>query len=177
MALGIFTVTFVSGRYPEDGVNAAVAPETCHLPGIDGESVGSGVAGDKAEENVSLIGAPPLAWRAPPAGVTESSVSGPTGAADAVGLTVFAAGLSWLTEVSFSWPDAFEDAAYAQPATSTAVAAPAVAVITRCRRSVAPALPAHPKNDTARFSSLVGPIDSPVTCCLLYTSDAADDLL
>jgi hypothetical protein len=42
-------------------VNVAVAPLTCQLPAILGESVGSGVTGESAAENVSVTGAPPLA--------------------------------------------------------------------------------------------------------------------
>ena len=61
MPPGIVSVTLVSGRNPEDGVNVAVAPETFQLPAIFGDSAGSGVEGESAEENVSVTGAPPLA--------------------------------------------------------------------------------------------------------------------
>ena len=78
---GTLTFTVVSARNPVAGVNVAVSPDTCQLPLIDGESVGSGVCGDSAEENFTVIGAAPLASCAPPAGVTETSFSGATGAA------------------------------------------------------------------------------------------------
>ena len=58
---GTLTVTVVSARKPVAGVNVAVSPDTCQLPLIDGESVGSGVCGDSAEENVTVIGEAPLA--------------------------------------------------------------------------------------------------------------------
>ena len=38
-------------------MNVAVAPATFQLPAIFGESVGNGVAGESAEENVSVTGA------------------------------------------------------------------------------------------------------------------------
>ena len=143
----------------------AVSPDTCQLPLIDGDSVGSGVCGDRAEENVTVIGAAPFAPRAPPAGDTETSFSGATGATFGFGFGfvvtwLVVAGLLLLTLASVSWPDPLEDvAAYAHPTTSTAVAAPAVAAITRCCSNALPARPtplALPKNDTARLSSSFG---------------------
>ena len=76
MPPGIVSLTLVSGRNPAVGVNVAVAPVTFQLPAIFGESVGNGVAGESAEENVSVTGPPPLASCAPPAGDTESRRSG-----------------------------------------------------------------------------------------------------
>ncbi len=76
MPPGIASVTFVSGWNPDDGVKVAVAPLTCQLPAIFGAIVGSGVAGESAEENVSVTGPPPFASCVPPAGDTESSRSG-----------------------------------------------------------------------------------------------------
>ncbi len=58
-------------------MNVAVAPLTCQLPAIFGESVGSGVEGESAEENVSVIGPPPLAACVPSAGDTDSSAQRP----------------------------------------------------------------------------------------------------
>ena len=58
---GTLTVTVVSARKPVAGVNVAVSPDTCQLPLIDGESVGSRVCGDSAAENVTVIGEAPLA--------------------------------------------------------------------------------------------------------------------
>src|SRR5580692_5423306 len=157
---GTFTRTVVSATYPDLGVNVAVSPDTCQLPATDGESVGSGVCGDSADENFTVIGSPPLASRSPPAGVTETTLSGATG-----GAVFFVTGLVTcllsLTLASVSWPEDLEAvAANAQPATSTAVPASAVPAITRCRSSTAPARPAPlelPKNDTARFSSVDRP--------------------
>src|SRR6185437_7339281 len=152
MPAGIVSVTLVSGRYPADGVNVAVAPETFQLPAIFGESVGSGVPGESAEENVNVIGAPPLAWRVPPAGETDSSRSGLASAAGAAAEFDLASCLLLPASTSFSWP-AEEVAANAQPATMTAAAVPAVAEINRCRTSALltwPTPPKLPKNDTAR---------------------------
>ena len=39
MPPGIASVTFVSGWNPDDGVKVAVAPLTCQLPAIFGESI------------------------------------------------------------------------------------------------------------------------------------------
>jgi hypothetical protein len=133
---GTVTFTLVSARNPVAGVNVAVSPDTCQLPLTDGESFGSGVCGDSAEENFTVIGAAPFSPRAPPAGVTETTFSGATGAATfAFVFTwwVLVTGVLLLTLAIVSWPDPLEDvAAYAHPTTSTAVAAPAVAAITRC---------------------------------------------
>ena len=85
---GTFTRTVVSATYPDLGVNVAVSPDTCQLPATDGESVGSGVCGDSADENFTVIGSPPLASRSPAAGVTETNLSGATGA-----VVFFATGL------------------------------------------------------------------------------------
>ncbi len=88
MPPGTVSVTFVSGWNPDDGVKVAVAPLTCQLPAILGATVGSGVVGARAEENVSVTGPPPLASCPPPAGDTESSRSGwalGDGAAEALG--------------------------------------------------------------------------------------------
>ena len=149
---GTLRVTVVPGAYPYDGVNVAVAPETAQLPAIFGLSVGSGVAGESAEENVSVIGAPPLAWRVPPAGDTDSSVSGPGGGAGLV--TGLVTGLLSPALTIFTWPGAWaEVAANALPAMMTTAAAPAVTEIIRCRSSVAltrPIPPALSSNDTAR---------------------------
>ena len=105
-------------------------------------SVGSGVPAESAEENVSVIGAPPLAWRVPPAGDTDSSVSGPGGGADWV--TGLVTGLLSPALTIFTWPDAWaEVAANALPAMMTAAAAPAVSrdhPVPQQRR----ADPAHP---------------------------------
>ena len=153
---GIFSMTAVFGRKPEAGVKVAVSPETCQFPGIFGDSFGNGVPGDSAEEKVSVIGAPPLAWCEPPTGETDTSCSGPTGVgvgeAEAVGAVCFV--LPSLTSFSLPVPD--EVAANAQPATITAAALAAVAAISRCRTSVAltrPIPPTLPKNDTARSPS------------------------
>ncbi len=87
-------------------MNVAVAPVTFQFPAIFGESVGSGVAGESAEENVSVIGPPPLTPCAPSAGDSDSRRSGPAGAdgaAEALGL------VSCLLSpalTSFSWPEA-----------------------------------------------------------------------
>ena len=150
---GILRVTLVPGAYPYDGVNVAVAPETCQLPAIFGVSVGNGVPGESAEENVSVIGAPPLAWRVPPAGDTDSSRSG-SGRRRRLGDRLAVTCLPSPALTSLTWPDAWaEVAANALPATMTAAAAPAVTEIIRCRNSVAltrPTPPALPNNDTAR---------------------------
>ena len=58
---GTLTRTVVSGMNPVAGVNVAVSPDTCQLPLTDGESVGSGVCGDSAVENFTVIGAAPFA--------------------------------------------------------------------------------------------------------------------
>ena len=62
MSAGIVSLTLVSGRNPDAGVNVAVAPLTFQLPAILGESVGNGVVADSGEEKVSVTGPPPLAW-------------------------------------------------------------------------------------------------------------------
>src|SRR5579859_7709501 len=149
---GIFSVTAVSGRKPEAGVKVAVSPATRQLPGILGDSLGNGVFGASAEEKVSVTGAPPLAWRVPAAGETDSRVSGPTGVGVGEAVAVGAVCLVLPSLTSFSLPEPDEVAAYAQPATITAAAPAAVAAISRFRSSVAPTLPAPPelpKNDTA----------------------------
>jgi hypothetical protein len=151
---GIFSVTAVPGRNPDAGVKVAVSPETCQFPWTFGESFGNRVTGDSAEEKVSVIGAPPLAWCVPPAGDTDNSVSGPTGGGDGEAETVGTACFVFPSLTSFSLPEPdAEVAANAQPATITAAALAAVAVISRCLSSVAltlPAPPTLPKNDTAR---------------------------
>jgi hypothetical protein len=152
MPAGIVSVTLVSGRYPADGVNVAVAPETFQFPAIFGESVGNGVPGESAEENVTVIGAAPLTWRVPSTGETDSRRSGLTGAADEAEEFDLVSCLLLPASTSFSWP-AEEVAANAQPATMTAAAVPAVAEINRCRNSALLAWrtpPTLPKNDTAR---------------------------
>ena len=105
---GTVTRTVVSGMNPVAGVNVAVSPDTCQLPLTDGESVGSGVCGDSAVENFTVIGAAPFASCAPPAGVTEITFSGTTGAAFGFVFVVtcwVVAGLLLLTLASVSWPD------------------------------------------------------------------------
>ena len=106
MPPGIVSLTLVPGRYPEDGVNVAVAPETCQLPATFGDSAGNGVEGESAEENVSVTGPPPLASCVPPAGDTDSRRSG---SAVADGAAVAADLLSCLLSpalTTFSWPEA-----------------------------------------------------------------------
>jgi hypothetical protein len=137
---------------PDAGVNVAVAPDTCQLPAIFGEMDGSGVLGDNGAENVSVMGAPPLASLAPPPGVADSrwrdgTAFGAGADADAdvdADVDVDVTGFVSPALVSVSWPDECA-AANAQPATITAVAVPAVAATIRCRSSAAPTRPAPPK--------------------------------
>jgi hypothetical protein len=109
------------------------------------------------------MAAAPLTPRSFLPGVEEITCSEPAGVSDLE--TFLCAGvLLALTAVSFSWPEAIEVvAANAQPATSATVAAAAVAAITRCRSNAAPAPVTVLKNDTARFSSMVGQMDCPGT--------------
>jgi hypothetical protein len=168
MPPGIVNLTLVSGRNPEDGVNVAVAPDTCQLPAIFGEMDGNGVLGERAEENVSVIGPPPLAPAAPLAGDTESSRSGVTRADGDGDADDFVSGLLSPALTSFAGLEPAAETANAQPATITAAAVPAVAAIVRCRSRVAPTRPGPPKlpkNDTAPtpqrlVSSLILPGDA-----------------
>src|SRR5690348_4180655 len=147
---GLLSVTVVPGVYPYDRMNVAVAPETCPLPSISGLSLGKGVLGESAEENVSVIRAP-FAWWLPSAGDTDSSCSGPAGGEGLV--TGLAVCLPSPALTTFSWPGVWaEVAANAQPASMTAAAPPAVTAIIRCRNSVTPARPTPPlpSSDTPR---------------------------
>ena len=74
---GIFSVTWVFGKYPLAGVKTAVSPSTCQLPAICGQSVGMGVPAASGAENRTRIRAAPLTPFAPAAGVTDSTWSGP----------------------------------------------------------------------------------------------------
>src|ERR1700751_2337678 len=115
MPAGTVSVTLVSGRNPEDGVNVAVAPDTLQLPAVFGEIVGNGVEGESEEGNFRGIGWPPLASWVPPVGDTESSRSGPAGADEPE------SGLLFPALARFSGPEALAElAANAQPATITA---------------------------------------------------------
>jgi hypothetical protein len=66
---------------PTCGVNVAVSPETCQLPGMLGESRGIGLDGDTAASNVTLIGSVPLTFVALEPGETDTSFKGLAGAA------------------------------------------------------------------------------------------------
>ena len=87
-------------------MNVAVAPVTFQLPAIFGDSVGNGVEGESAEENVSVIGAPPLTSCAPPAGDTDSRRSGLAAADGAAGAADLPSCLLSPVLTSFSWPEA-----------------------------------------------------------------------
>jgi hypothetical protein len=83
-------------------VNVAVSPDTCQLPAIFGESAGSAVCGASGDENVTVIGAAPFTPLEPPLGLTETTVSGATGAAGAFRAAVPASGLLSLALASRS---------------------------------------------------------------------------
>jgi hypothetical protein len=155
MPLGTVTVTLVSGRNPDAGVNVAVAPDTFQFPAIFGEMDGNVVFADSGEEKVNVIGAPPLASRAPPTGDADSRRSD---VADGEGAADEADDPSDVLLLSLVRLVVWVEAATAQPVTITAAAVPAVTVIIRCRSSAAltrrtpSTLPKNDKSDSSTNS-------------------------
>ena len=93
---GIFSVTWVSWKYPLAGVKTAVSPSGCQLPAICGESAGMEVLAASGAENRTRIGAAPLTPFAPSAGVTDTTRSGPAGRCCRAAARVAETGAAWL---------------------------------------------------------------------------------
>ena len=75
-------VTRLDGLNPASGVKISWSPSADQWPGMDGCSVGCGVSVATGPENVTVIGPAPLIWRAPSAGVIETSLIGAGGRLD-----------------------------------------------------------------------------------------------
>ena len=74
---GTVTVTLVFSKNPAVGMKTARSPWICQLPAICGEICGNGLLADSGAENCTQMGAAPLAFRAPGAGVIDTSWNAP----------------------------------------------------------------------------------------------------
>ena len=144
------TVTRVFCVYPATGVKTAVSPSTCQRPAMCGERVGIGVLAASGAENWTLIGAAPLTFFAPVAGVTDSTWIG------VAGWTCRASAAGWAPDAE-AWLPSDPEATTATPAPSTSTAPLAVSAAPRRfhrDRSGLPAVASSPSSNDCCLRNL-----------------------